>query len=136
MTVTEPEVAVEANGAQPPTNAVEGDGIDYNDDGTVRFHVDGVTYTLRTPRIGQFKALHQHWVSLGDLPLNEQLDGQIGWVKHLFNGDDKWPGLSDKKLTEDEDGWPSWLGVATQYQLKVMGHFRDVPLARGGQAPA
>jgi hypothetical protein len=133
MTTTEPVVDVEANGSVPvPANP---DGIEYLANGTARFTVEGKAYTLRAPTIGMFKRLHAAWIALANKPAGEQLAGQLEWVKLLFNGDETTAGLSDKRLDDDSDDWPAWLGVAA-YQLQLMTHFRDVPLARGGSATA
>lgn len=129
MTSIETEATPELNGADPP--ALD-DGVEYLPNGTARFTVSGKVYTLHPPTIGMFKRLHAHWVALAEKPAGEQLEGQLAWVLLLFNGNADVAGLSDKRLDEgDTDDWPAWLGVAA-YQLKLMTHFRDVPLARGG----
>lgn len=134
MTVTDETPAADVNGSEPPDD--EKDGVQYLLNGAARFTIGGKRYTLRGPTIGQFKRLHAEWLSLAGLPVDGQLDGQLGWVKLLFNGDDQTAGLSDKRLPDDENDWPAWVGVATSYQLDLMKHFRDIPLALGGSVPA
>ncbi len=130
MTATEPEVVtVEANGSSTPS--VDDEGVEYLPNGTARFTIGGRSYTLHPPTVGQFKRLHGQWMALANKPATEQLEGQLAWVKLLFNGDDATAGLSDRRLDDNENEWPAWIGVAA-YQLDLMTHFRDVPLARGG----
>lgn len=121
--------------ASASSNGQGDDGVYYLPNGKVRFVVDGKPYTLRTPKVGEFRELHTQWVEGSGLPVTEQLEHQLVWVKLMFNGDEREnrPGLSDHKLNDDADEWPTWLGAAT-YQSKVMVHFRDIPLAPGGQA--
>lgn len=133
--IVETEPTVDTNGSAPVTSTDNDDGVEYLANGTARFTIHGKIYTLRAPTIGMFKRLHAHWINLAQRPANEQLEGQLEWVKLLFNGDETSPGLSDKKLDDNVDDWPAWLGVAV-YQLNLMSHFRDVPLARGGSAAA
>jgi len=135
MTTTEPEIAVEANGAAaaPTEEAVE--GVEYLKNGTARFTIGGRVYTLHPPTIGQLKRLHGDWMALANRPAVEQLEGQLRWVKLCFNGDDAMAGLSDRRLDDNADEWPAWIGVAA-YQFDLMTHFLDVPLARGGPVKA
>lgn len=111
------------------------DGLTFLASGKIRFVIDGAPFTLRNPRIGEFRRLHEMWVEGSKKPTLEQLDHQLAWVKLLFNGDPESDppqrGLSDHPLPDDPNAWPTWVGVAT-YQAKVMVHFRDVPLALGG----
>jgi hypothetical protein len=119
------------------TPATPADGVQFLTSGKIRFVIEGAPYTLRNPRIGEFRRLHEMWVEGSKLPALEQLDHQLGWVKLLFNGDPEADppvrGLSDHPLPDNPDEWPTWVGVAT-YQAKTMIHFRDVPLALGGPA--
>lgn len=130
----QPELVPDDSPAQPPP-----DGVQFLSSGKVKFVIDGAPYLLRNPRIGEFRRLHEMWVEGSQLPALEQLDHQLGWVKLLFNGDPESDppqrGLSDHALPGNADEWPTWVGVAN-YQAKVMVHFRDVPLALGGQAAA
>lgn len=111
------------------------DGVYYLENGKVLFMVDAAPYTLRGPRVGEFRRLHSDWVANMGLPPATVMDRQIAWVKVLFNGDPEsdppFLGLADHHLPDNVDEWPSWVGVPT-WQAKVMIHFRDVPLARGG----
>lgn len=138
----EPDMAAEAleDEAEPvvaDTAPPAAEGVTPLPNGKVRFVIDGAPYTLRNPRIGEFRRLHELWVEGSKLPALEQLDHQLGWVKLLFNGDPESDppqrGLSDHPLPDNPDEWVTWVGVAT-YQTRVMVHFRDVPLAPGGSA--
>jgi hypothetical protein len=124
VTVTEPEVTVSENGTTTPAPEVQ-DGIDYLPSGKAVFTIDGKPYTLRLPKFGEFRALHTAWTEGTGLAPKDQLAHQVDWVSNLFSM------LSDHPLPEGEDAWPAWLGVGA-YQAKLMIHFRDVPLARGG----
>jgi hypothetical protein len=126
VTVTEPEVAVSENGTAAPEVQ---DGIDYLSSGKAVFTVDGAPFTLRLPKLGEFRTLHSAWTEGTGLAPKDQLSHQVEWVSNLFSM------LSDHPLPDDTDAWPAWLGVAA-YQAKLMIHFRDVPLARGGGATA
>lgn len=134
MTVTEPEATVTK---QAPSNGVapdpHTDGIDYLDDGTIRFIIDGLPYTLRRPKLGTFRALHLMWSSAVGMNAQDVLTVTIDVIRAMFNGDDGRGirALSDRPLTDDVDEWPTWLGVGS-WVGKAMIHFRDVPLARGG----
>lgn len=119
----------------PVEEAVRTDGVYLQENGKVLFVIEDAPYTLRGPKIGEFRRLHTEWVAAVGLPADQQLDHQIAWVKLLFNGDPEadppFRGLSDHPLPDDSNDWPTWVGVAT-FQSKIMIHFRDVPLARGG----
>jgi hypothetical protein len=121
----------------PDETPAVADGVQYLASGKVRFTIEGAPFTLRNPKIGEFRRLHELWVEGSKLPTEQQLDHQLKWVKLMFNGDpDSEPpqkGLSDHALPDDPNDWVTWVGVAT-YQAKVMVHFRDVPLAPGGPA--
>lgn len=119
----------------PEGTTPESDGVYLKENGKVLFVIDGAPYTLRGPKVGEFRRLHSEWMALVGKTGTELLDHQIGWVRLLFNGDPAAEppmlGLSDHHLPDDSDEWSAWVGAAS-YQSKVMIHFRDVPLARGG----
>jgi hypothetical protein len=56
-----------------------------------------------------------------------------GWMRSAFDGDegDRWaPGLSDTRLPEDFDLWPTWFVSATLI-IRLVRHWQTVPLDLG-----
>jgi len=110
------------------TEIVE-DGFELLPDGRTRFQIEGRTYTLRRPRLGEYKHLRMMMVDGGKVPADEQLDFMTKWVSETFVA------LSDRALGDNSDDWPSWVGTG-QFAGALLEHWRAVPLAPGKTATA
>jgi hypothetical protein len=87
--------------------AAVADGVQYLASGKVRFTIEGAPFTLRNPKIGEFRRLHELWVEGSKLPTEQQLDHQLKWVQaHVQWRPDSEPpqkGLSDHALPDDPE---------------------------------
>ena len=109
--------------------AVDQDDFELLPDGRSRFQIEGRTYTLRRPRLGEYKHLRLLMVDGVKIPPDEQLDFMVKWVGEAFTA------LSDRPLDENPDEWPSWVGTGS-FSGQLLEHWRAVPLAPGRLAKA
>lgn len=128
---TQPEAEVVHIDSLPPTHPVEEDkpeDVAYLEDGRVRVRFDGQSYTLRRTKLGDFKDLRTLILDAGKVEnLDEQLVAVVGAVRAIFER------LGDNRLPDDENTWPAFM-VGQRFQLDLLLHWRDVPLAPGGKA--
>lgn len=120
------------------------DKLDLQDNGQAVLVIDDTHYTLRMPRLGQFRELRQllqdqvdevnrldrervaHQDDPGYTPPTFDLNpGRIQWLQRAFAL------VGDKELPP-EDEWPVWM-TADDLIPAIVRHWREVPLARGGR---
>lgn len=118
------------------------DKIRLNDDGTITLPWEGVEVTLRRPGLGAFKALRLAAAEM-TTRVNEAVDEQedaedvaetliLDWWRLCFAR----LGPADFVVPDDLDAWPVWAVYGQGVVASMIGHWRAVPLDRGGSATA
>lgn len=111
----------------------ENDTIDYLDSGRVRAVIDGKRYTLRLPKLGEYKQFRQRLADMQEDEAKRQdeglpaTDSVVGLELFMAAAFDQ---LGDSPLPEDSDEWPAWLPTF-QTVGRMLSHWRAVPLAHG-----
>lgn len=126
-------------------DTMDEDGVDFTPTGRIRFIIDGLVYTLRRPKLGEFRQYRERLTAMRDTiqarqKTDEPIDdiGMVAeWLRVVFNGapaDDSYKPihpLSDRPLPEDSDEWPTWM-VGGDLATQMVQHWTAVPLAPGG----
>ena len=111
----------------------EGDTIEYLDSGRIRAVLDGKRYTLRLPKLGEYKKLRQRLADMQEDEARRQDEGTpttdsvVGLEEFMDAAFDQ---LGDSPLPPDHDDWPAWLPTFNTVG-RMLSHWRAVPLAPG-----
>lgn len=115
--------------AGPDDGPVVDDGEEYKllPDGRILLAFEGKRWTLRRPRLGEYRHFRSMFLELAKVDGEDQIDHVIKWVEECFAA------LADRPLSVPVDDWPTWLVAGMSFGDWIT-HWRDVPLARGGPA--
>lgn len=119
------------------------DKVQLLEDGQIRFKLNGDTFMVRPPRLGEYKKLREFALAQvrqikeeaeeqeAEGLVRDGIDVIVAFMMCVFNGNEELGlrPLSDKVL-ENEDDLPPWFGSAT-LQQKMFVHWREVPLDLG-----
>lgn len=108
------------------------------EDGRIQFTMSEEVYTIRPPRLGEYKKLKRFLldgvkkVQEEDNPDADGMDNVLEFMRVVFNGSDELElhPLSDRSWPENEDELPPWIG-SVNIQARLFRHWRQVPLDRG-----
>lgn len=117
------------------------DGITYDKDGGVTLCWKGTRRVLESPTMGRFKAVKRMMLesieqvkTLTGLTEDEIVSGKGSTDIKAQDLSDEWREkilreiFTDSPLPENIDEWPIWLATSDDIMLKIMSHWRTVPL--------
>lgn len=114
---------------------VVSDGVEFAADGQVKLVVDGVTHTLRRPKIGE---LRRFFAGIDDIAKLEKEAGKLSVLGDSAEALVEWWGDvvvvlcdDDLPLPADVDDLPVWL-LSADLVTRTMNHWREVPYLSGG----
>ncbi len=115
-----------------PKQPAEPDQLVLLDTGGCRLCVDGRTWNMRLPKLGEYRKLRGSITQSAKDAATAAVAGDefdeiqvlVDWVRTALNT------LADRPFDLSEDDWPSWL-IGGQFSAKLIAHWRDVPLGRG-----
>lgn len=110
------------------------DGIDYLENGRVRFRIEGTRYTLRSPMLGEIKEFRTRWNAVGS-EAGEADDRRDALERMYDDLRELWvwtfTALGDKRFPEgDPNAKPGWL-FSAQLPGAVFAHWQAIPLPPG-----
>lgn len=108
------------------------EGVEFLKTGRVRIVLDGQSFYLRMPRLGEYRAIRQRLSEMDEesKALGNEYDDtgeMIKWVESMVTS------LADRPITVPADDWPAWT-VGGLFTNRLINHWRAVPLAPGASS--